>query len=72
MQEKSLAEQLGYAADARLLIINCDDLGSSHAANVATLDAMDRGIASSATLMVPCPGRTRRCGCSRAGISAST
>ena len=55
MQEKSLAEQLGYAPDARLIIVNCDDLGSSHAANVATFEAMDRGIASSATLMVPCP-----------------
>ena len=26
----SLAERLGYAPDARLLIVNCDDLGSSH------------------------------------------
>jgi predicted glycoside hydrolase/deacetylase ChbG (UPF0249 family) len=55
VQEKSLSEQLGYGPDERLLIINCDDLGSSHAANVATYEAMTRGIASSATLMVPCP-----------------
>lgn len=51
----SLAERLGYRAGDRLLIVNCDDLGSSHAANVATLRSMVGGIATSATLMVPCP-----------------
>ena len=51
----SLAERLGYAADAPLIIINCDDLGSSHSANVASEIAMRSGIATSATLMVPCP-----------------
>jgi chitin disaccharide deacetylase len=51
----TLAERLGYAPDARLLIVNCDDLGSSHAANQATDRAMRLGIATSATLMVPCP-----------------
>jgi predicted glycoside hydrolase/deacetylase ChbG (UPF0249 family) len=51
----SLAERLGYAADARLLIVNCDDLGSSHAANVAIEESIRRGFATSATLMVPCP-----------------
>jgi predicted glycoside hydrolase/deacetylase ChbG (UPF0249 family) len=51
----SLAERLGYAADARLIIINCDDLGSSHSANVASEAALRGGIATSATLMVPCP-----------------
>ena len=51
----SLAERLGHPADARLLIVNCDDLGSSHSANLATLRAFDAGVATSATLMVPCP-----------------
>ena len=50
-----LAERLGYPADAKLLIINCDDLGSSHAANVGVYEALRDGIATSATLMVPCP-----------------
>lgn len=39
----------------RLLIVNCDDLGSSHAANVATYRAMVYGVATNASLMVPCP-----------------
>lgn len=55
MTEKTLAQRLGYSADARLLIMNCDDLGSSHSANIAMLESMEKGIASSATLMVPCP-----------------
>ena len=55
MAQPSLAERLGYEGDDRLLIVNCDDLGSSHAANVATYRAMVYGIATSATLMVPCP-----------------
>ncbi|MDE2487021.1 MAG: polysaccharide deacetylase family protein [Alphaproteobacteria bacterium] len=51
----NLAQRLGHGPDARLVIINCDDLGSSHAANLASLEAMERGIATSGTLMVPCP-----------------
>jgi predicted glycoside hydrolase/deacetylase ChbG (UPF0249 family) len=50
-----LAERLGYGSDARLLIVNCDDLGSSASANRATEAAMTAGMATSATLMVPCP-----------------
>jgi predicted glycoside hydrolase/deacetylase ChbG (UPF0249 family) len=51
----SLAERLGYTADDRLLIVNCDDLGSCHAANVAVYESLRSGLATSATLMVPCP-----------------
>src|SRR5947209_16044229 len=51
----TLAERLGHPPDARLLIVNCDDLGSSHAANVGVYEALREGVASSATLMVPCP-----------------
>lgn len=51
----TLAERLGYRADDRLVIVNCDDIGSSHAANLASLEAMETGVATSATLMVPCP-----------------
>jgi chitin disaccharide deacetylase len=51
----TLAERLGYAPDAKLVIVNCDDLGSSRSANVAVYDALRNGVATSATLMVPCP-----------------
>jgi predicted glycoside hydrolase/deacetylase ChbG (UPF0249 family) len=55
MDKPSLVERLGYGPERRLLIVNCDDLGSSHSANVATFRSMVYGVASSATLMVPCP-----------------
>ena len=51
----TLAQRLGYEPDARLLIVNCDDFGSSQGANAAILRAFDAGVATSATLMVPCP-----------------
>ncbi len=53
--DATLAGRLGYGPDERLLILNCDDLGSSHAANVGVYEALREGSATSATLMVPCP-----------------
>ncbi|MCB1249977.1 MAG: polysaccharide deacetylase family protein [Acidimicrobiales bacterium] len=51
----TLAERLGYGPDERLLIINCDDLGSSQSANEGCYQSLREGVATSATLMVPCP-----------------
>lgn len=48
-------EMLGYPADARLLLINADDFGMCHSINVATLRALQEGIVTSTSLMVPCP-----------------
>ena len=46
---RSLAERLGHDADARLVIISCDDLGSCHAANEGVFDAIRHGVATCAT-----------------------
>jgi predicted glycoside hydrolase/deacetylase ChbG (UPF0249 family) len=54
-QSRTLAERLGYARDAILLIVNGDDVGVSHAANRATIDSLERGLMTSATIMVPAP-----------------
>ena len=51
----SLAERLGYSNDAKLLLISCGNLGCSHASNVAVYEALRSGVATSASLMVPCP-----------------
>ncbi len=40
----TLTEQLGHAPDAKLVIVNCDDLGSTRAANVAVYDALRNGL----------------------------
>jgi len=53
--DPTLARRLGYTADDKVVIINCDDLGSSNAANDAVFAALRRGSATSTTLMVPCP-----------------
>lgn len=53
--QKNLAEKLGYARDAKLLIIHADDLGVTHSENSATISAIEKGAINSAAMMVPCP-----------------
>src|SRR5215211_6650766 len=48
-------ELLGYPPDTRLLIVNADDFGMSHAINAGILRSLTDGVARSATLMAPCP-----------------
>jgi chitin disaccharide deacetylase len=50
------SELLGYPADARLLIINADDFGMYPSVNSAVLLSIEKGIASSCSLMPPCRG----------------
>ncbi|MFL5797658.1 MAG: polysaccharide deacetylase family protein [Actinomycetota bacterium] len=50
------SELLGFPADSRVLIVNCDDFGMYEAINTAVIDSIEQGIASTCSLMVPCPG----------------
>lgn len=52
---QNLAEQLGYPADSRLLIIHGDDLGVAHSKNAASISAWEKGGINSASIMVPTP-----------------
>jgi predicted glycoside hydrolase/deacetylase ChbG (UPF0249 family) len=57
-QTKTIAERLGYAADAKLLIVHADDLAVAHSVDAASFDALDKGAVTSASIMVPCPWLT--------------
>ncbi len=46
---------LGYPPDARLLILSTDDFGLCHAHNEGTLRAIEDGLATSCSLMMPAP-----------------
>jgi chitin disaccharide deacetylase len=52
---KSLAERLGYARDAKLVIVHADDLGMTHSVNAASMKGLESGLVNSASIMVPCP-----------------
>jgi chitin disaccharide deacetylase len=52
---KSLAERLGYARDAKLIIVHADDLGMTHSVNAASIKGLETGLVNSASIMVPCP-----------------
>ena len=54
-RSSGLAERLGHPADAKLVILSCDDLGSCHAANVGVFEAIRHGVATCTSLMVPAP-----------------
>lgn len=50
-----LLERLGLAGDAKAVILSCDDLGSCHGANLGVYEALRKGVATCASLMVPAP-----------------
>lgn len=52
---QTLAQRLGYGADAKLMIVHADDLGETHAVNAAAIKALEAGAVNSASMMVPCP-----------------
>ena len=49
----NLAERLGYSADDRVLILNADDVGTTHASNAATFECLSDGSLTSGSIIVP-------------------
>ena len=51
----TLAEKLGFEADARVAVVHADDVGMCHAANEGAFAALENGPATCGSIMVPCP-----------------
>jgi predicted glycoside hydrolase/deacetylase ChbG (UPF0249 family) len=69
-QTRTIAERLGHPAGAKLVILHADDLGVAHSVNAASLDALDKGVISSASVMVPTPWVTEVAAYARAHPNA--
>lgn len=54
-QRTSLAERLGYKPTDKLLIVNGDDAGMCHSANLGITESLEKGLMRCSTIMVPCP-----------------
>ncbi|HJR68295.1 MAG TPA: polysaccharide deacetylase family protein [Gemmatimonadaceae bacterium] len=52
---RTVQERLGYPATARLLILHADDVGMSHSVNRASLEALEKGWITSASILVVSP-----------------
>lgn len=52
---KTVADGLGYPANARLLVIHADDFGVAHSQNRATMEALEHRWVTSASILAPCP-----------------
>lgn len=48
-------QKLGYNVDARLLVIEAEDLGMAHSIDNATLEAVEKGWVTTAGVLVPAP-----------------
>ena len=49
------AEKLGWKKGDRVLILHIDDAGMSYDSNAGTIKAMEKGVANSVSVMMPCP-----------------
>ncbi|MCE7057639.1 polysaccharide deacetylase family protein [Algoriphagus sp. AGSA1] len=52
---KTYAERLGYPEGRKVVIFHVDDAGMSYESNQGTFQAMQEGVATSCSVMMPCP-----------------
>ena len=54
VNEKTYAERLGWAAGSKVVIFHVDDVGMSHESNVGAIKALEDGVVTSWSVMMPC------------------
>jgi hypothetical protein len=53
-QEKTYAERLGWPSGTKVVIFHVDDVGMSHNSNMGAIRAVEDGLATSLSIMMPC------------------
>jgi len=53
--QETYAEKLGFPKGAKVLILHVDDVGMSWDSNMGAINAIERGVATSLSIMMPCP-----------------
>jgi predicted glycoside hydrolase/deacetylase ChbG (UPF0249 family) len=53
--ERTFAERLGWKSNDVVIILHVDDVGMSHSSNLGAIEATEKGVATSFSIMMPCP-----------------
>jgi chitin disaccharide deacetylase len=53
-QNETYAEKLGYPKGAKVVIMHVDDVGMSYDSNIGAIKAVEEGVATSMSVMMPC------------------
>jgi chitin disaccharide deacetylase len=54
-QEPTYAEKLGFPKGSKILILHVDDVGMSWDSNEGAIQALEKGVSNSVSIMMPCP-----------------
>ena len=54
-QDKTYAEKLGWPKNAKVIIFHVDDAGMSYSSNQGAIQSIEKGIATSCSIMMPTP-----------------